>query len=484
MRAPSRKTVVRYGVALLAATAAAGPRGGPAAALGWPGAYLAFELATLTAAGLGGLGPGLLAAALGASGATTWADLAARASTGIALSGLIEALRRARRRGGDGASRRAPGAILAELAHELRTPLSPVLPAVARLLESGPPADARRTLEMIHRNVELQARLIDDLLDLARIEHGKLRLRPEPVDLHELIGRIAETCGPEAEAARVRLDLDLAARRPRVRADATRLQQVLWNLVRNAVRHTPPGGTITVSSRDAAGAGPGEAPRLLVAVADTGAGIGRDDLARIFEPFEQGRVAGDGLGLGLAISRSIAEAHGGRLTAASGGPGRGSRFTLELPAPEPSAATRRAAPPTRPAPAEAARPLKILLVDDNEDILHSLALALGRRGHVVTTAESVASACEAVEGEGEGEGEGFDLLISDLELPDGSGLDLMRSLRASGPVPGIALSGYGSGEDLQLSRAAGFSAHLIKPVPLARLEAAIRRVAGDAVAAR
>ncbi len=309
---------------------------------------------------------------------------------------------------------------LAVLSHELRTPLSPVLPAVSSLLDANPPAHARPVLEMIHRNVELQARLIDDLLDVVRAEHGKLRLERDSVDLNELIGQVVEICRPEIDAARVHLRFDLDADRDHVQADPARLQQVLWNLIKNALKFTPAGGTIRVTTRNAPDpASEDNPPRLLVTVADTGAGIAREDLERIFEPFEQGRSRAGGLGLGLAISRSIAEAHGARLRAASDGPGRGSRFTLDM-ATEPTTA-EILLPTVAPTPAES-RPLKILLVDDNEDVLNYFALALSRRGHAVTIAEDLTSALEAADAAR------FDLLISDLELPDGSGLDLMRTL--------------------------------------------------------
>ena len=190
-------------------------------------------------------------------------------------------------------------------------------------------------MEMIRRNVNLEVRLIDDLLDLTRIRGGKLHLKREAVDAHELIHRVLDICRHDPRAAGIRLELDLAARRHDIDADPIRLQQVLWNLVRNAIQFTPEGGTITVRTRDGGGAGKGDRPAsaaaLLIAVSDTGIGIAPDMLPRIFALFEQGsdssaRRSG-GLGLGLTISRSIVEQHGGRLVATSEGEGLGATFT-------------------------------------------------------------------------------------------------------------------------------------------------------------
>src|SRR5262249_27256229 len=226
---------------------------------------------------------------------------------------------------------------------ELRTPLSPILATVTALLERPEtPAGLRPALEMIRRNVNMEVRLIDDLLDLTRVRGGKLHLRREVVDAHELIHRVAEICREDLDAAGLRLTLDLAARRHDVDADPIRLQQVLWNLLKNAIKFTPAGGTITVRSRNGAGgagagagAGRRSAATLVVSISDTGIGIDPGVLPRIFDMFEQGgaeaaRRSG-GLGLGLTISRSIVEQHGGRLIAASEGLNRGSTFTIEMP---------------------------------------------------------------------------------------------------------------------------------------------------------
>ena len=379
---------------------------------------------------------------------------------------------------------RAKDQFLAMLSHELRTPLTPVLLAVTELLEEGELTPVvHSTLQMARRNIELEARLIDDLLDLMRVQRGKMRLARRPVDAHSLIRQAAEICRADVAAAGLRLDLDLAAPGAYVDADPMRLQQVAWNLIKNAVKFTPRGGSIVVRTRNAP-APPGGPPPLVIEVADTGVGIAPGVLARIFDPFEQGEDAGaraGGLGLGLAISRSVAEAHGGTLSAASPGRGRGTTFTLELATiPRPAAG-----PAPAPAPPAPGRPLRILLVEDDADTRRIMARILRRRGHAVVEAGDLRTA-ERSAALGR-----FDVVISDLGLPDGSGHDLMRRIAAGrdhdhrrGPTVGIALSGYGTDHDIRLSREAGFAEHLTKPIDFPCLEAILLRLApSDAVTA-
>ncbi len=367
------------------------------------------------------------------------------------------------------AAGRAKDQFLAVLSHELRNPLNPVLVGVSALLtDPDTPDSVRPTLEVTRRNVALEARLIDDLLDVTRIRQGKLTLQREVVDASVLVREAIEICRKEIAAASLRLTLDLSSPCHHVEADPARIQQVLWNLIKNAAKFTPAGGSIEVRSRLA------DDNTLIVEVSDTGVGITPEALPRIFNAFEQGdswitRQFG-GLGLGLAISRSLAEAHGGRLSAASAGSGQGSTFTLALPTvPAPAARLRG----HRPSQGVAALPLlRILLVEDNPDSRRILSRLLRSRGHRVTTAASVACARSATASEGP-----FDLVISDLGLPDGSGLDVMRHVLSCGPAKGIALSGYGREDDIRQTRDAGFSAHLTKPVDFTRLEDEIRRVA-------
>jgi PAS domain S-box-containing protein len=358
----------------------------------------------------------------------------------------------------------AKSEFLATLSHELRTPLTPVLLTVS-LMESNPDLhpQLRDDVTTIRRNVELESQLISDLLDLTRITRGKLQLDEQDTDLHLIVRRAIDICQREASA---KLTVDLRATRHTVRGDSTRLQQVFWNLINNAIKFTPEDATITVRSYDARDG------RVAVEVRDTGAGIDPAVLPRIFDAFEQGEVRSArqqaGLGLGLAISKKLAEAHGGTIIAESAGRGRGATFTVELPLTD---APVRAGLPYSPTPVPtASRPLNVLLVEDHEPTLRVMERLLRQIGHRVTGVTSVASATAAARHDG------FDLIISDLGLPDGSGLDIIRELRDRYAGRSIALTGYGMESDIAASRAAGFTEHLTKPVDLAALDAAIRRV--------
>ncbi|HYR58831.1 MAG TPA: ATP-binding protein [Chthoniobacteraceae bacterium] len=363
------------------------------------------------------------------------------------------------------AANQAKDIFLAMLSHELRAPLSPVVSAIDDLESTlAASADGRAALAMIRRNIEHEARLIDDLLDLTRIVKGKLVLRREPLDAHRCIQDAAELCRSEIAHQRIELQTDLRAVQHFVNADATKLQQIIWNLVRNAVKFSPEGGVVSITSNnDAAGL-------LAIHVRDYGIGIDPDMLRRIFTPFEQGeglvRRRYGGLGLGLAISKALAEAHGGVLVAASGGRNLGATFTLTLntvPAEALPAKPDVAAPLPRKAPAD----LRILLVDDHADTRIALERLLRRRGYQVESAHDVHSALELAARLP------FDLLVSDIGLPDESGFELIRKLQLAHPIKGIAVSGFGMEGDLQKSRAAGFSEHLLKPVNFQELEAAI-----------
>ena len=371
------------------------------------------------------------------------------------------------------AANRAKDNVLAILSHELRTPLTPTLLAASALLEIPLDPEARRHVEAIRRNVTLEARLVDDLLDGARIIHGGLRLDWAAVDLHEEIRQAVEICRCDLDSAGVSPKLELAASAHHIFGDATRIKQIAWNLIRNAAKFTPAGGRLCIRSANPEAAGP--AVRIVVDFQDSGIGIEPDVLARIFDPFEQGdaplRGYRGGLGLGLAIGRGLAEAHGGGLTAVSPGKGLGTTFRLELetiPEPPPHAD----APMPRPIPAapDAGR-LRIMIVEDNADTLEFLTLVLRHRGHAVTATSTLAGARAAAIST-------FDLILSDIELPDGNGHDLIRELNALRPTPAIAFSGFGSEEDVRQSREAGFAEHLTKPIDMLQLEAAIHRVAG------
>ena len=395
--------------------------------------------------------------------------MALTAATFLVLGAVIAERRRAEaelrsaRDEAEGANR-AKDQFLATLSHELRTPLTPVL-AISSVLERDPslPSATRRQLEVVRRNAELEARLIDDLLDLTRIAKGKLQLEVEPVDLAELLDDVIEVCRAEAAGKDLVIERDGAARGKVVAADPARLRQIFWNLVRNAIRFTPRGGRITLRTSDPA---PG---RIAVEIVDTGVGIDPSDIPRIFQPFEQaGRHMG-GLGLGLSISSALVDAHGGTLTAQSEGLGRGATFRVEL-AQSPSAP---ALPLPRERPFSAAETprerRRVLLVDDHADTLGAARDLLTELNCDVVSAASLREALAAAEAGP------LDLVISDFGLADGSGLDLMRTLRDSYGLAGIAVTGYGMAEDVRRGREAGFVEHLVKPITLQRLEGAIDR---------
>ncbi len=401
-------------------------------------------------------------------------DLARRAAMAVDNARLYGEARQAREEAE--AANRAKDRFLAVLSHELRTPLTPVLADVSAMLDDPSTSNEFRPfLEMTRRNVELEARLIDDLLDLNRIVQGKLRLNREVIDAHGLILQALEICRPGIAESALKVEIALKATRPHVDADAARLQQVIWNLLKNAVKFTPGGGSIAIRTRDDFG-------RLRIEVADTGVGIDPEVLPRIFDAFEQGnklghpavRRAGPGPG------DQPEPGQGPRRTAHRRQPGQGTRLDFHAGVARGRRTDR--APVAGPPAAEATNPkgpLRILLVEDNIDSLRVMARLLGRRGHHVATAECVEAALRVMD-----EQEEFDLLISDLGLPDGTGLDLMRRLKLTGGPPGIALSGFGMDDDLRRSREVGFVEHLTKPVDFAKLEAAIGRIASKSRTAR
>jgi two-component system CheB/CheR fusion protein len=352
------------------------------------------------------------------------------------------------------AANRAKDHFLAILSHELRTPLTPVLTLIDLLeAEADLPDRLRTDIQTIRRNVELERHLIDDLLDVTRIVRGKLELRKEPVELSQVIRSAAEVCQPDISARGLEFGVDLGKDTPYIiEADAIRLQQVFWNLLKNAIKFTPHGGCVGVRCRLVDG-------HVAAEVNDSGVGIEPHHLALIFNAFEQGDRAitqrFGGLGLGLAISRAIIELHGGSITARSAGRNQGATFEVRLPlVPGPAKPIEKPMLATKATGAA----VSILLVEDHGDTARALARLLGRQGYQVQCAGDIATALISLS-----RGH-FDLLISDMGLPDGTGIDLLRQARAAYPnLPAIALSGYGREDDVQRSRQAGFAAHLVKP---------------------
>lgn len=368
---------------------------------------------------------------------------------------------------------RAKDDFLAALSHELRTPLNPVLLLAGEgAVNPTLPERVRADFSVIRKNINLEARLIDDLLDLTRIARGKLQLDKLRCDLHAILqDAIANVQGDLAEK-RTRLTQSFQAGAAAVEGDPVRLQQVFWNVLKNAVKFAPAGGQVEVRTRNI-----GE-NRIAVQVIDSGIGLMAEEIEHIFDAFSQGEhvyaresVRYGGLGLGLSISRMLVEMHDGKIRAESDGPGHGATFTVELPSlapdrPSEPSAPSDTAPVTFPDGKAARR--RVLLVEDHEDTLAAMAFLLGRKYEVVTASTGKAARARAGEGV-------FDIVVSDIGLPDEKGYDLMAHLQKTHGLRGIALTGYGMEDDVQRSRDAGFIDHLTKPVEFVTLERALAR---------
>ena len=348
---------------------------------------------------------------------------------------------------------------LAMLSHELRTPLTPALVAASYLAEDENLAPTvREELASIQRSVQLEARLIDDLLDLTRITRGKIELHPEDVDAHALLRRTLRIVDNDLRHKHLNVIVRCDAQRYHVSADPVRLQQVFWNLLSNAVKFTDRSGRIEINSANRDGA-------LLIHISDTGIGIDQAKQERIFDAFEQGETTTPqrfgGLGLGLAISKNLVELHGGTINVHSDGSGKGTTFTIALPCTELTAIdlTDQLTPTAR-----LSVDLRVLLVEDHAETLRVLSSILTKDGFRVRTATSLADARKLLGCES------FDVLVTDIGLPDGNGYQLMRAARQSQSLRGIAISGFGMEEDVQRSMEAGFEYHLIKPIDAQQLE--------------
>jgi PAS domain S-box-containing protein len=373
-------------------------------------------------------------------------------------------------REGAEAANRAKDEFLAMLGHELRNPLSPILTAL-QLMKLRGSEESERERTVIERQVNHLTRLVDDLLDVSRIARGKVDLKEEIVEISEVVAKAIEMTSPLIEQRNHALDLRIPSRGLAVKGDPTRLSQVISNLVTNAAKYTPPGGTITVQGCEELG-------QVVLRVRDTGIGIAPDVLPRVFDLFVQERQAIDrsqgGLGLGLTIVRNLIDRHGGTVSAHSDGPGRGSEFVVQLPmvTPDRFVRARRLVPPPH---AEATVPgtdsRKILVVDDNEDNAEMLGVALSAKGHHVRIAHDPAAALQ-VAGEF-----GPSVAFLDIGLPVMDGYELAARLRELPGLAGIrliAMTGYGQESDRQKSRLAGFHEHLVKPVDFQAMDAALR----------
>ena len=358
---------------------------------------------------------------------------------------------------------------LAMLAHELRNPLVPISVS-AGLLERGPVASLPlgRLTAVIQRQVDHMARLLDDLLDAARLSSGKITLAIEPLRLAEVLEHAAETIMPRVRERSQRLTINHDERDPVVDGDRVRLTQVFTNLLNNASKYTQDGGQVTVSVRCDDG--------IAVTITDNGAGMSDETIGRAFELFTQGprtlaRSEG-GLGVGLNVVRNLVSMHGGSVTAGSAGLGQGSTFTVRLPLSAAAAPHALTAAPVHTASATR----RILVIEDNGDAADVLRMLLELEGHQVEiAADGDAGLALALEGR-------FDAIVCDIGLPGIDGLELMTRLRAAQPVPRpltVALSGYGQPSDRARALAAGFDRYLVKPVGSAAL---IEALAGEAAA--
>jgi PAS domain S-box-containing protein len=421
---------------------------------------------------------GALTFAFAESGRTyTQADLqfveglARRCANAIENSRLYASEQRARHEAD--VANRAKDEFLAVVSHELRTPLNAITGWSKMLLRPGFDERRRQTaVETIERNADAMTQLIEDLLDMSRVISGKLRLEVQRVDPASVAEAAVESVRPVALTKGVALVTAFDDQAPIIVADPTRLQQIVWNLVNNAVKFTPKGGRVTVSSRHVGSS-------LEIAVTDTGKGISATFLPQIFEAFRQepgsGRSRG-GLGLGLAITKQLVELHGGTVAASSEGEGRGATFTVLLPilTDQPAQSSQPRVPPQR---RETDRQgqlqgLRVLVVDDDDDAREMLASILEDSGCQVTRALDVASALRCMAAEVP------DVLLSDVAMPGEDGYDLIRQVRllpreAGGDVPAAAITAYARSEDRRRLLNSGFSIHLPKPIDPAEVIAVV-----------
>ena len=433
-------------------------------------------------------------------------ELLARVETRLTQARLHAAERRARELAEQ--ANRARDDFFSMLSHELRTPLMAVLAWTALLKENRlEPSEVVHALELIERNGRAQRRLVDDLLDVSRIVTGRMRIDPRPVaSLAQMIGMVVDSFRPAALAKNLTVETALETGAGMVNGDTERLQQVVWNLLSNAIRHTPPQGRIQIRY-----ARRGDHVELLMR--DSGQGIPADALPHLFERYWQGRGSerrSQGLGLGLAIAHRIIELHGGEITAASDGEGCGATFTVLLPIvsaeSSPSAAaendsdtspistarmldaatseleaatgaTHLAELPVKLEKGSDPNALRILLVEDHQGVAKACRRLLMSHGHVVACVPTVAAAVEVAATTT------FDVVICDLSLPDGSGIDVLSRLKSrftrvgkAGELPAIAISGSVYEEDVARTLQAGFAAHLAKPFDEEGLINAVRSV--------
>ena len=360
---------------------------------------------------------------------------------------------------------------LAALSHELRAPLTPIIATLDRWqAQKTLGGEMLAELTMLRRNAALEARLVDDLLDIARITRRKMPLSRQVVDITLLVRTALEMVNDEIRDRKMRIVINAPSEPLSVDVDPARIQQVFWNILKNALKFTQDGGLIDIEVASTS------ATSVSISFSDSGIGMSSQTLGRIFQPFEQGinelvRSYG-GLGLGLAISKSLVEAHGGTISAASAGHGTGSTFVITLPKsfrPERVSHDQTVGNISQAMPGS----LKVLVIEDHEDTAIVMTRMLQDMGNTVVGANSVASAVDVLTRDK------FDLIVSDIGLPDGNGVSLIHAVRGFCDAPAIALTGYGMREDIERCLTAGFNKHLTKPITFEMLRQSIAEVYRD-----
>ena len=368
---------------------------------------------------------------------------------------------------------------LATLAHELRNPLAPLRTGLALLTQDATEKRRDEVLSTMERQLAHVVRLVNDLLDVARISHGKIELKPEDLDLRQVVADAAISARPSIDEAGHQLTLDLPDQPVLMHADRARLTQVFANLLDNATKYTPQGGLITVHMAVYEGEddSPGE---VQVTVVDTGQGIPAKDIRTIFDIFAQ--VAGSsttpsaGLGLGLTMVKSFAEMHGGSVTVESDGPGAGTTFKVKLPLRQATPSPASAISPPMIGPTLPTRSLRILVVDDNTAAADLLSVLIKAMGHTVSTAYDGAQAIEVANGLKP------EVVIMDIGMPVMNGYEAARTMRLqswANKAMLIALTGWGQDEDRRRATEAGFDRHIVKPIEPEDIERLIRTVANE-----
>lgn len=407
-------------------------------------------------------------------------DIASQLAVAIENARLYEAAQNARSQAED--ANRSKDAFLAMVTHELRSPLNAMLGWTHLLLTRDVDQKTQRhALEVIEQSARTQSRLIEDLLDTARIANGRMRLDLKPIELVEVVNAALEVVRPAAEAKGVELRQHFNEQTNVITGDPERLQQVVWNLLSNAIKFTPEGGHVEVRLERAD-------PHTRITVTDTGKGITSDFMPHIFERFSQqstsvkGTRRRSGLGLGLSLTKHLVELHGGTISAESEGEDRGATFTINLP-------IRAIRPKTKDAEQAASAAgiasgsallegVRALVVDDDTDARDLVAMVLQQYGAQVTSVSSAQEAITEIE-----KPTPFDIILSDIGMPVDSGYDLMRRVRAllpeqGGEIPAVALTAFGRGIDRTRALAAGFQMHLAKPVEPAELAMVVARLTG------